>query len=77
MENNIPTSFGILVGGVKDKWMRMKFNDMTKREGDDCLLSSNVLNGWGTSKHTVEGDGNCSFTAVAFSLISNSAILSV
>jgi len=32
---------------------------------------TNVLKGWGVTKYPMEGDGNCCFNAVAFSLISN------
>ena len=43
-------------------------SDITKQH-DKHL--ANVLKGWGVMKQPMEGDGNCCFNAVAFSLISN------
>ena len=37
---------------------------------------SNVLEGWGVMKQPREGDGNCCFNAIAFSLINNNDTLS-
>ena len=34
-----------------------------------------VLKGWGMKRHYIEGDGNCCFSAVAFSLSNNAALI--
>ena len=49
-------------------------SDDIKAQHDKRL--SNVLEGWGVTKQPMEGDGNCCFNAIAFSLISNSDNLS-
>jgi len=45
-------------------------NDDIKNQHDKRL--ANVLKGWGVTKQPMDGDGNCCFNSVAFSLISNS-----
>jgi len=49
-------------------------SDDIKAQHDKRL--SNVLKGWGVMKQPMEGDGNCCFKAIAFSLISNNDNLS-
>ena len=36
----------------------------------------NLLKAWGMKRHYIEGDGNCSFSAVAFSLLTHSLLIS-
>ena len=35
----------------------------------------NILHAWGMERHIVPGDGNCCFSAIAFALITNTALI--
>ena len=56
------------------------FHPIALCEADEHARSEkrldNLLKAWGMQRHIVEGDGNCSFSAVAFSLMTHSNLIS-
>lgn len=46
-------------------------NDINYNKAVHDKRLSNVLKGWGVIKQPIEGDGNCCFKAVTFSIINN------